>query len=151
MENEWGNAHLTDFTKFFLSRGVNPLHYFNKKIPDWCFYKMKIGENRVEIKEGIEYIGYSSFNNCLDLEEIILPKSLIETGSSVFKGCKKLNKVTFKSLPKLRGPLFSDNPNLKEVYFPKPDSKYEITATNWTVNHIFKNDINIDKLKIYYI
>ena len=151
MYNDWGNGHFPDFTRFFLSRGVNPLPYFKRKIPDWCFSKLKIGENNITLKEGITTIGYGAFYNCIDLKEITLPRSLIETSSSVFKNCKNLRKVTFKSIPKLKGPIFSGNSALTDIYLPKPTNDYETTRTNWVINHMFKNDMDIDKINIHYI
>ena len=151
MRDEWGNGYLSSFTQFFLSRGANPLSYFKKSIPEWCFANLKIGEKNISINEGIKTVGYAAFYGCKDLEEITFPSSLEEIGSSVFKGCKNLRKVTFKSVPKLKGAIFSNNPRLTDIYLPKPKDDYETTKLNWTINHLFYKDIDPDKLNIHYI
>lgn len=150
VNDEWGNGHIRDFTRFFMQKGINPLVYLKKKIPEWCFDKIDLGENNIVINEGIETIGFDAFYSCASLEEITLPSSLKEIGASVFNNCKNLRKVTFKSIPTLKGPLFKNNPKLSDIYIPKPVSDEDIIMTNWFLNHCFDKSINISKENIHY-
>ena len=74
--DEFGNVYMPEFTKFFLSKGINPLMYFNKTIPQACFYEIQdIGE-KLAIKQGITDIGFSAFLKCNSIKEVSFPSSL---------------------------------------------------------------------------
>ena len=71
------------------------------------------------VPDGITSIGYSAFERCGDLEEIILPDSVTELGGYDFAFCDNLKKVVLSSsLERIN----SYNPflgawNLEEIYF----------------------------------
>ena len=45
----------------------------------------------------LKRIGYSAFEGCKDLTEIILPPNLSSIGSSAFRNCSNLKKISFNS------------------------------------------------------
>ena len=48
---------------------------------------------KVTFAEGTQFIGNDSFSQCRNLEEVVLPKSLISIGYNAFKGCSALKKL----------------------------------------------------------
>lgn len=49
---------------------------------------------KIEIPEGVRWIGASVFKGCSSLKEIVIPQSVIEIGDNAFKGCTDLESVT---------------------------------------------------------
>ncbi|MBR2023409.1 MAG: leucine-rich repeat protein [Clostridia bacterium] len=47
----------------------------------------------IELCDGVEYIGQSAFCCCLDLEKVVLPKSIKEIGEKAFYDCFSLNEI----------------------------------------------------------
>lgn len=50
---------------------------------------------RVEISEGVEMIEEYAFEKCINLEEVICPKSLKKIAHGAFADCVKLVKVEY--------------------------------------------------------
>lgn len=48
---------------------------------------------RIKLHEGIEEIGENAFEDCADLQEVVLPESLKRIGNSAFKGCSSLCRI----------------------------------------------------------
>ena len=120
--NEFGNAYMPEFTKFFLDKGINPLKYFNSTIPQACFYEIyeipSIGE-RLEIKQGTTDIGFSAFLRCNSIKEVSFPSSLEHIGNKAFYNCMHLEKVYFRSeLTSMGSQVFGYCPRLSDIYVP---------------------------------
>ena len=49
----------------------------------------------VTFNEGLQKIGDYAFCNCLSLERIKLPSTVVEIGENAFHSCYNLKKVTF--------------------------------------------------------
>ena len=50
--------------------------------------------HRLEIAEGVEYIGYRAFQNCENLIEVTIPNSVTYLGTHAFYKCTSLESVT---------------------------------------------------------
>ena len=80
-------------------------------------YRNAIDE--VIIKNGVTKIGEGAFKDCIHLNDVTLPASLVEICDEAFSGCKNLGDVEFpKSLEKIGDNAF-EGANLKYVEFPK--------------------------------
>ncbi len=51
------------------------------------------GCREIELGEGVEYVGKSAFNCCLDLEKVVLPASIKEIGEKAFYDCYSLTEI----------------------------------------------------------
>lgn len=73
----------------------------------------------IEVPNGITTISKGAFNNT-DIEEVILPESLISIEDETFAYCTKLRKVTIKSnkLVKIGNYAFHDTANLENIILP---------------------------------
>ena len=117
--NEFGNAYVPEFTKFFLSVDMNPLKYFKATIPDLCFYMVDNFVKILDIPEGITDINQYSFARLDSIEVVKFPKSLVHIGRKAFFNCKNLKSVHFKSDLVSGGPqIFDGCENLTNVYVP---------------------------------
>ncbi len=128
--DEFGNVYMPEFTKFFLSKCINPLKYFSKTIPQACFYEIPdIGE-RLEIKPGTTDIGFSAFLKCNSLKEVSFPSSLEYIGNKAFYNCMHLEKVYFRSeLTGMGSNVFGYCPRLSDIYVPwSQDSDADIES-----------------------
>ena len=73
----------------------------------------------VKINEGIETIGTSAFNGCINLNRISLPKSVTKIGNKAFYNCIKLKRIHFPSnLHTIEGEAFAHT-SLKRITIPK--------------------------------
>lgn len=84
----------------------------------------------------LEFIGEGSFSNCVNLEKINFPSSLVKIEQGAFIGCSSLQKVVFAKEANLKivsGSSFFDCVNLKEVILPinlKSIGSYAFYNTN---------------------
>ena len=63
--------------------------------------KKYIGKDRiVRIPDGVEIVGYKSFENCDWIRKVIFPDSVKKIGEYAFKGCEKLNVLKISPLLK---------------------------------------------------
>lgn len=98
---------------------------------------------QIALPEGIEYLPFSTFRFCDELEDIILPNQLRRIGSSCFDRCKKLRCIEMpdslkvieagafsnctslervilnEGLLEIRSNAFEKCPNLKEIIIPR--------------------------------
>lgn len=100
-------------------------------------------ENKIKklvIENGITTIGIGAFDSCLNLEEVILPETIVEIKKYAFHKCEKLSKINIPQGVKCIGDnafayeipstveciekySFFDNKYLKTLYIP-PSVKY---------------------------
>lgn len=65
-----------------------------------------------------------TFENCLSLEKVVLPKSLVEIGDATFAGCESLEELTVpENVTKISPDAFSGCGNLKTLTVENPDCK----------------------------
>lgn len=62
------------------------------------------------VPEGVEGIGHRAFAECPNLEEVVLPISLVWTAGAVFEGCPKLKRVVGPTLAVLGRSNFHRSP-----------------------------------------
>ena len=68
---------------------------------------------------GIEEMGNGVFENCENLEKVVLPDSLSKMGSASFKNCPKLTDVTLsRRLEEVPSETFQSDNALKEIKIP---------------------------------
>ena len=69
-----------------------------KKADGWAFYDNKKLKT-VKIAYGAQVIGYSDFNNCTSLQEIIIPASVTKIGSAEQGGAYLIDSDVFRDHP----------------------------------------------------
>lgn len=71
----------------------------------------------------ITSIGYSAFENCINLEEVNLPNSVTMLGADAFRGCTSLKCVTLGSgITHIYEGTFANCPNLVKVVCNSPNA-----------------------------
>ena len=126
----------------------------------------------VSIPDTVEYIGECAFYNCTDLIEvnipdkvtkikdmafcnckklshIIIPESVTEISENAFTGCDGLHTVDIQSDNSDIAELFSNNPDIEEIRYVRPEISYEICRTSSPVNISARsNTISLDKIDV---
>ena len=104
----------------FEERGKEGYYYVESKsgtIPEAAFAndpKIK----HLEISDNIDKIEYRAFENCPELETVIIGKSVVIIGPDAFAGCRKIKKIAIPdSVKELTARCFQDCSALKEVSF----------------------------------
>ena len=83
--------------------------------------------NEFQYFTGVEYVQDKAFMSCIAMESIVLPSSLLETGSYMFDGCGKLKSVTLNDgLTYIGSYTFNNCPALKEITLPT-----KLTSIGW--------------------
>lgn len=67
------------------------------------------------IAESVKYMGTACFNNCINLESIVLPSNISVIGYSAFNGCINLKNLTVNNNIQLSQTMF-ENCNLEKIY-----------------------------------
>lgn len=67
------------------------------------------------IAESVKYMGTACFNNCVNLESIVLPSNISVIGYSAFNGCINLKNLTVNNNIQLSQTMF-ENCNLEKIY-----------------------------------
>lgn len=89
----------------------------NKKVRSYAFYHSQLEE--ITIEEGVEKIGYHSFDGCRNLVKIILPKSVVYVADYAFANCSKLEEVIFQSESvEFQSKVFEGCKKLKKLVVP---------------------------------
>lgn len=82
---------------------------------EWEVKKIK----KIIFSGEIKTIGSYAFNNCVNLEEIAIPESVISVFDGAFIGCKKLNNVQLhNNITDIGSRAFSGCENLKNIDLP---------------------------------
>lgn len=102
----------------------------------------------IRIPEGTTVIKDEAYMDNLELEEVILPDSVIRIGRSAFKGCKNLKRITLsKNLRILEEYAFSECESLEEFEIPE--------QLHYYARGVFSNCTNLKRIyqheKIGYI
>ena len=96
------------------------------ELDDRCLIKFQTNLKHVEIPEGIEKIGKSSFFDKRGIISVKFPASLKEIGSRGFRNCISLEKVIFQGdQVRIHEDAFKNCSSLKEVVMPD-NSAYQI-------------------------
>ncbi|MBQ7226216.1 MAG: leucine-rich repeat protein [Clostridia bacterium] len=61
-------------------------------VPERCFYGTKI--NSVTFHDGVTALGTASFQNCVNLTSVVLPKGLVNLGAHSFAACSALESIS---------------------------------------------------------
>ena len=113
--------------------------------PPWRVYvdevtSVTFGKNVLDISEsafaemknviwvdfgGVKTVGYSAFENCVNLRRVVTPETLTEIQDDAFRGCYRLREVTLTGVTKLGSGAFSDCPCLVTVKQPAALTDYE--------------------------
>ncbi len=109
-------------TKIKISSGFNNLPV--KGIKASAFEKTDI--TSAIISEGVEYIGLSSFEGCISLENVVIPNSLTSIGTNSFKNCKSLVSIVIpKSVERINNGAFEGCDALADIYFTGSKAEWE--------------------------
>lgn len=96
---------------------------------------------KIIIPEGTEFIPDYAFKDYKNLEEIIIPDSVIQIGRCAFEGCNKLKKITLsKNLRILENYSFCNCQSLEEITIPK--------SLQYFSKGLFKNCKSLKKVNI---
>lgn len=75
---------------------------------------------KVNIPDGVTYIGGHAFKNCKSLTSIIIPDSVTNVGSSLFGDCSNLKEVKLsKGLKRVENSMFSFCGSLESIEIPE--------------------------------
>ncbi len=87
------------------------------------------GCTKIVIPEGIKKIGYSAFNACTKLQEIVVADTVTEVEENAFKSCTALTSVTFRGCVSIGAQAFLACKTIKSVTFEKYSPEMEIDRT----------------------
>lgn len=80
---------------------------------------MRINVVKAILPEGITFIGYAAFRDCINLSEVFIPESVNEIGMYSFQRCLSLKNINLpENLTKLRSECFR-NSGLLSIKIPK--------------------------------
>ena len=83
----------------------------------WQEYRESI--ETVDIKPGVESIGYYAFFECSKLSNVVLPESLVSIDNNAFRGCSSLASITIPdSVTKIGDCAFDSCSMLKDITLP---------------------------------
>ena len=68
----------------------------------------------ITISDGIEYIGFNSFENCINLQSITIPSTVTDIYQDAFKNCQSLTSIDLSAI-RLYSGCFSDCTRLSSV------------------------------------
>ena len=77
---------------------------------EWCAFYSCEKLKKIILNEGLKEIGLDAFSNCLSLEEIYLPSSLI-IAKNCFTDCINLKRIYFNGTVKQMNELTDNDPN----------------------------------------
>lgn len=84
-----------------------------------CRYRARQDIAGITIKDGVDHIRYSAFENCRNLESIIIPQSVKSIGTLSFGGCVKLTTIELPdNLEKLEWGAFKNCEKLESITVP---------------------------------
>ena len=84
---------------------------------------------RVEIPVGTIEIEDGAFENCVNLESIVIPDTVICIGATAFKGCRRLENIEIpSSVTHIGAFAFQDCIRLKHVLFPRSVQVMDVGA-----------------------
>ena len=92
---------------------------------------------KVELPNSLVEIYHYAFFRCKSLKEVVIGEGLKDINNGTFNGCENLQKVTIKSKNDIDGTsneiyaIFSNCPNLKEIYVPAERLEYFKTTFPW--------------------
>jgi len=98
----------------------------------------------VQLSSKIKIIPYQCFNQCQDLEEVIIPEGVEEIGAFAFLNCEKLTKIHLPSSIKFIGEGAFLGSGIKELEVPKnaivrpQGDKIVITRTGLTTEDLIR-------------
>ena len=97
-----------------------------------------LGENtitKVVIPEGVTHINEYAFARLTALEEVVLPKSLINIGVGAFYGCEKLKKINLENVKFINESAF-ENCGLEEVKLDSINAIGNESFRNCKLNYV---------------
>lgn len=98
-------------TKYSIPEGVTSIH--NEAFDHALFME-------VDIPQTVTSIGSSTFENCKNLQSVLMPESVRTLGDNAFSGCTSLNDIVLSSeLTEIKSFTFSRCVNLKEILIGK--------------------------------
>ena len=91
---------------------------------------------------GIDRYG---FNNCVNMESVVIPDTITTIKESAFKGCTKLKSVTIpKSVTTIENYAFMDCDNITDIYYGGSETEWtDINSDRITNNSLYYNSANI--------
>ncbi len=111
----------------------------------WDRYKTKV--TKVEMKEGITYIGEDAFNGCDALETIVIPPQVSSIGTSVFDGCTSLETLVIPENISIDNMVPESASQVKY----KTDEKGDIKITEITGNNVVSVPSKIGGIPVVFV
>lgn len=105
--------------------------------------------NNINFSNNLNFIGSYAFNNCVNLEKILIPRNVITIDDNAFANCINLHEVAVLNLipPVLGADVFINNAKNRLFYIPSlliPDYEENI---NWD---IYSNSFDVKKITIHF-
>jgi len=105
---------------------------YNKDLTRLIYYPIKKEDKKYKIHNGTKIIGKHSFYLCDNLEEVIIPDTVIKLENNPFSGCSKLDLINNSSNYKL----------INKVIYDK-----EISSVIGCLNSIDTNELLLENVK----
>lgn len=111
------------------------------EIADGYLKKYTGNQAEVIVPEGVVRIGPKAFENCKDIENIVLQPGVKEIEVYAFSGCKGLKHITIPNgVEDIQPAAFSDCINLREIVLPA--TVMDISAT------VFSNCVSMEQIDV---
>lgn len=79
---------------------------------------------RINIPDGVEYIGEAAFRDCASLEKVVLPPNIKVLSEAIFRGCKKLKEcIVPYGVTELGEAVFNGCESVERIVLPETVKK----------------------------
>lgn len=121
--DNWENGTLYINNALICSTNYSPIKKGTTLIADKAFCSSVVNGDKnikIEIPNGVKYIGKSAFLGINNLGDLVIPESVIDIGSEAFRACKDLESVIISSpFIEIGEGVFSYCDNLKKIEISK--------------------------------
>jgi len=94
-------------------------NYHSQKFPDWLEYADLVKE--IIVEDGIEVLGTSIFRDCVGVEKVTLSDDIYSIGQYAFSGCTCIDELTFPSGIRTLGRSVLGSVTTKKLYYNGDD------------------------------
>lgn len=114
------NSDDLDYAAFDSCVNLAEVTFTNKVTKIDCnAFRDCVSLKKINIQDGVEFIGRGAFEKCINLEELVIPASVKEIDNLAFLNCTWLSKITIKNPNIITGDgVFSGCTHIKEINIP---------------------------------